>query len=407
MKILFSKNQINQTFEVVERKGVGHPDTLSDHLAEYLSVQYSNFTINKFGVILHHNFDKVGLLGGKSSVKFGSGKLTSPIRVLINGRASFSFGGENFDVWQMLVDWTKKFLVNKLPNINPEIDIVCINNLSTASSPGQQKDNASKSARNFWFQPRSLEDLPELKQPFSNDTSVGVGFAPYSKLETFVLNIEDTLNDFEYKKNNIWIGSDIKIMGAREGENFYITMCVPQIADYVPDAETYLRNLSKVKNDINVIALQLGINNLELNVNTRDSVEKNEFYLTATGSSIESGDEGLVGRGNRVNRLITPNRIMCIEGAAGKNPIYHIGKVYHLFANNLANKIYEKFGLENAISVISQSGRDLNDPWIISIETTEELGNNIKKDIEIFIKNEINNIKGITKDILLFKYPIA
>lgn len=407
MKVLFSKNCLNKKFEVVERKGVGHPDTLSDHLAEYLSVNYSNFTLKKFGAVLHHNFDKVGLLGGKSSVQFGSGKVTSPIRVLINGRVSFAFGEESFDVWKMLNDWTKEFLLSRFPTLNTETDILCINNLSTASSPGQQKDNTNKSARNFWFQPRTLEDLPELKQLFSNDTSVGVGFAPYSLLENLVLEIENTLTSNEYKIENDWIGSDIKLMGVREDEDFFITMCIPQIAEKVLNIEMYFSNLEKAKNDIKQIASRLGINKLELNVNTRDSVEKNEFYLTAIGSSIESGDEGLVGRGNRVNKLITPNRIMCMEGAAGKNPVYHIGKVYHLFAHKLANEIYVNFGLENSISIISQSGRDLNDPWIVSLEFVVEVDDVLKEKIENFVNLKIKSIHQITEDILLFKYPIA
>lgn len=407
MKVFFSKNTANEDFEVVERKGIGHPDTLSDHLAEYLSVNYSNFTLKNFGAVLHHNFDKVGLLGGKSSVKFGSGKLTSPIRVLINGRASFSFGDTQFDVWKMLTDWTKEFFQKKFPNINPEIDIILFNNLSTASSPGQQKDNTNKSARNFWFQPRTLDDLPELKQLFSNDTSLGVGYAPYSKLQQLVLNIEDTLNGEEYKKDNVWIGSDIKIMGVREKDKFFITICISQIAVHVPNVESYINNLHKAKLDIFEIAKKLDINSLELNVNTRDSVEKNEFYLTAIGSSIESGDEGLVGRGNRINRLITPNRIMSMEGAAGKNPVYHIGKVYHLYAHKLAHRIYEKYALENSISIISQSGRDLDDPWFVSIEINKSIKDSIKNDIELFVKSEMKNVKSITDDILSFKYPIA
>jgi S-adenosylmethionine synthetase len=83
-----------KNIEIIERKGFGHPDTLSDALAERLSANYSWYTLEKFGVILHHNFDKVGLLGGSSSVKFGDGKMVDPIRVLLNGRASLKFGVE-------------------------------------------------------------------------------------------------------------------------------------------------------------------------------------------------------------------------------------------------------------------------------------------------------------------------
>ena len=91
--IFFSKliGREGLDFEVVERKGLGHPDTLADALAEYLSVNYSKYTLSKFGAILHHNFDKVGLLGGASFVRFGEGKITKPIRILLNGRASGRF----------------------------------------------------------------------------------------------------------------------------------------------------------------------------------------------------------------------------------------------------------------------------------------------------------------------------
>ena len=69
MNIHIVKNQLAKSiFEFVERKGEGHPDTLADGLAEHLSVKYSNYTLKNFGAVLHHNFDKVGLLGGASFV---------------------------------------------------------------------------------------------------------------------------------------------------------------------------------------------------------------------------------------------------------------------------------------------------------------------------------------------------
>ncbi|MEJ8650769.1 methionine adenosyltransferase [Streptomyces sp. MS1.AVA.3] len=46
---------------IVERKGLGHPDTLADHLAERLSQIYSQYTASRFGAVLHHNFDKLAL----------------------------------------------------------------------------------------------------------------------------------------------------------------------------------------------------------------------------------------------------------------------------------------------------------------------------------------------------------
>src|ERR1017187_5260076 len=103
---LIQKDFNDLPYEFIERKGKGHPDTLSDGLAEYLSANYSQYTIKKYGVVLHHNFDKVGLLGGASDVGFGYGKLTKPIRVLLNGRASSKFGDEEIPVRKLLIKWT-------------------------------------------------------------------------------------------------------------------------------------------------------------------------------------------------------------------------------------------------------------------------------------------------------------
>ncbi|MEU7180846.1 MULTISPECIES: methionine adenosyltransferase [Streptomyces] len=81
---------------IVERKGLGHPDTLADHLAERLSRAYRRYTVRHFGAVLHHNFDKLALLGGASEVRYGGGGMTAPARVLVSGRAAPMCGGERF-----------------------------------------------------------------------------------------------------------------------------------------------------------------------------------------------------------------------------------------------------------------------------------------------------------------------
>ena len=177
-------------YEFVERKGIGHPDTLSDALAECLSVNYSNYTLKKFGAVLHHNFDKIGLLGGASFVKFGKGYLTKPIRVLINGRASTKFADNYIPVDELLKFWATEFLLSKFPNLITEDNLEFHYNLSNQSSPGKTEEfQSTNTPRNFWFEPRSMDDLPEHKKLFSNDTSLGVGYSPYSILEQLVLNI--------------------------------------------------------------------------------------------------------------------------------------------------------------------------------------------------------------------------
>lgn len=389
-------------FEVVERKGLGHPDTLADKLAENLSVQYSKYTLEKFGAILHHNFDKTGLLGGASFVKFGKGYLTKPIRVLLNGRASNKFGQTIIPVEEILRETVEKMITESLPNIDPNKDIDIHYNLSTASSPGKTDEKRSQEGtRKYWFEPRNLDDLKELKSLNSNDTSLGCAYWPLSTLENMVLSIETYLNSREFNNINPWCGSDIKIMGTRTKDQANITLCIPQIANHVISVDQYRNNLMFAVNEIKKIILNNGFNgnNINININTRDDYAVSELYLTATGSSIESGDEGLVGRGNRINGLITPNRPMSIEGACGKNPVYHIGKLYNIAAQEIAKKIYERYHLYNEVYLISQSGRLLIDPWLCTVflaNIDEKLNNEIK----LLIREYLPTISQITNKLI-------
>lgn len=406
MQITVEKqNMVDSDQEFVERKGIGHPDTLADGLAEYLSINYSNYTKNLYGAVLHHNFDKVGLLGGASSVSFGEGKLTKPIRVLINGRASTRFGDNIIPVKDLLLNWTKEFMKLRFPILNEDIDLEFHYNLSNQSSPGKTNEKYSeKGTRKYWFEPRDLNDLQEIKRLFSNDTSLGVGYSPYSKLENFILNVENTLNSKKFHEENPWIGSDIKLMGYRNKENFYLTMCIPQIANRVKTVQNYKENLEFARNKIMEISKGLNILNLELNINTRDNYETSELYLTAIGSSIESGDEGLVGRGNRINGVISPFKPMSMEGACGKNPVYHIGKIYYLAAHIISQKIFENFNIKNEVFLVSQSGRDLLDPWKIVVNVPKDFSRD--KELESLVVKEIKNIPQITNAILNWEYTI-
>jgi S-adenosylmethionine synthetase len=393
------KEMSEPIYEFVERKGLGPPDTLADALAEHLSVEYSKYTLKKFGAILHHNFDKVGLLGGASFVRFGEGKITKPIRVLINGRASTRFSDTVIPVKELLISWVKDFMLLKFPIINPDADLEFHYNLSNQSSPGKTNEkNSEKGTRKYWFEPRGLDDLQELKHLLSNDTSLGIGYAPYSRLEQLVLDIEEKLNSNEFQGTNPWIGSDIKIMAFRYNDIFDITLCIPQISLHVQSVSQYKNNLKNARGVIKNIAQRVGISNMGININTRDNFENSELYLTAIGSSIESGDEGLVGRGNRINGLISPMRPMSMEGACGKNPVYHIGKVYYIAANEISKKIYKEFEVANEVALISQSGRDLLDPWVICVTLPKNFSN--IEMVQKMIKNEIKSIPQFTNLLL-------
>jgi len=113
---------------------------------------------------------------------------------------------------------------------------------------------------------------------------------------------------------------------------------------------------------------------VDIIINTADdrsTEDPSDYYLTVTGLSLENGDDGSVGRGNRVNGLITPFRPMSTEAAAGKNPVTHVGKLYNVLAGQIASRIAEEAGEEVPevqVRLLSRIGSPIDLPALASVE---------------------------------------
>lgn len=359
-----------QQIEIVERKGAGHPDTLADGVAEAVSRAYSRYCLDEFGAILHHNTDKTALLGGSAIVSFGHGELTEPILVLVNGRLTERLGNRRIPVDDIVTAAVRDHLRRALPLLDPERHLRIRTRVGHAPSPGMVTGPTDDQAagRRFWFEPRDLDDLAERHRLFSNDTSAGIGYAPLSPAERVATLIENHLNSEPFTVANPGLGSDIKIMVVRDRDRYAITACVPQIAEHTPDLSTYVDRRRHVAELIGHIAREATNDaDARVDVNTRDDDARRELYLTAIGSSIESGDEGVVGRGNRANGLISMFRPMSMEGVSGKNPVYHVGKLYNLVAQRAAELLWACTERPTVVALVSQSGRDLDDPWQVIV----------------------------------------
>jgi S-adenosylmethionine synthetase len=352
---------------IVERKGLGHPDTLADHLAERLSRTYSQYTVQHFGAVLHHNFDKLALLGGASEVRYGAGRMTSPVRVLVNGRAAPQCGGETIPVREIVEAEVRAFFAERLPEVLDHLDIAF--NITSNSSPGAVLTGGGVPERARWFNPRSIDDLRERRVRLSNDTSLGTGWAPENPFEAFVRELVDHFSGVsDFTRARVWCGSDVKAMGYWDGRHADIVLCVPQKSRHVASRAEYIGNAEIVLAECRRLAgIRLPGADAVFRLNARDVPEQDEVYLTYTGSSIESGDEGVVGRGNRVNGLITPLRPMNLEGASGKNPVYHVGKLYNIAALRLAQRLYETTGEYAEVHLVSATGQRLDQPWRVLV----------------------------------------
>ena len=383
--------------EIVERKGIGHPDTIADALAENLSVTYSRYTLDHFGALLHHNFDKVSVLGGTTEVDFGNGRLTSPIRVILNGRASVRFADKIIPVRDLLEAEARRFFSELFAkHINPEQDVETHWFVSNASGPGKTK--WSTGSRAHLFAPRSIGEVKGYDRLLNNDTSMGCGYAPLSSLEQVVRGLEEELNSPPMKQTHPWLGTDIKVMAARINQKCGVTICLPQIAHHVPSLEIYQENLVAMRMFVGQ-KLEARLPGVEITLwfNTRDDFARGDVYLTAIGSSIESGDEGIVGRGNRVNGLITPLRPMNLEGACGKNPKYYTGKLYNLAAHRIAERLYQETQSACEVLLVSQAGQPLIEPW----QTIVRLANkHDEKRVAWIVEEELARIPDITEALL-------
>ncbi|MET8012931.1 methionine adenosyltransferase [Streptomyces sp. NPDC005271] len=395
-----------EPFEIVERKGHGHPDTLADALGEHLSAAYSRYTRERFGAVLHHQFDKTGILGGRVQVAFGGGQMLAPVRVLLSGRASGSFANEPIPVREMLTEATSAFFADRFPMLDAERDLRLLYEVSQGDSPGGigAKD-AAHNVRSRWFAPQCLGDLPELKKLACNDTSSGAAFCPPTPTEQLVLDVEQVLAG---DARPAWLGSDIKVMAHRSGPVVNLTCAVPQIAAHVPDLDTYVANREAARAALERHAAE-HYPDLQVRIwlNTRDDEQRPELYLTHTGSSIETGDEGLVGRGNRYGGLISAMRPFTMEGISGKNPVYHTGKVYCVAADLIASGIHAELGHGAEVLLVGQSGRELTNPWAAVVRVEPAPDGSAAPDAEAvapLVDKALAALPGSVPDILAGSY---
>jgi S-adenosylmethionine synthetase len=397
--------------EVVERKGAGHPDTLSDHLAEALSRAYSRYTQARFGMVLRHQFDKTALMCGRCKVSFGAGEMVEPIRILVNGRASARLGDEPVPVRDILLETVKDFIRARLPNLDPERDVRVLYEVrdgmhsTTGGIFGDQ--GASDAAIHYRFHPRTLEDLPEFREVQSNDTSLGCASGPYTPLERLVLEIETRLRQRGNCDPAPWVGSDIKTMAVRRGSDLTVTVAAPVLSAVTASAADYFARVEIMEQVVRQAAAELMPDHQlsDLCVNAADDLNGRKLYMNFSGSSIESGDEGMVGRGNRIGGVIAPMRPWTMEGISGKNPVYHVGKVYSVAAYEIAQRL-SAAGIPTSVYLLNRMGVPLRTPWVAQVEIDPDQGGG-EELIGATVEAVLGDLPGLTEGILAEKYVLA
>jgi S-adenosylmethionine synthetase len=376
----------DQNVEIVERKGIGHPDSICDGVAETVSRALAQEYLDRVGTVLHFNTDETQLVAGSAAPAFGGGEMLEPIYLLIVGRATKRYEGQRIPAETIALDAAREYLDETFPELDVGSDIIVDVRLGEGSGDLQEVFGEDGAV------------------PMANDTSYGVGHAPLSETEQIVYNTERRLNG-EYAAENPEIGQDIKVMGKREGDHVDVTVAVAMIDEYIADMAAYREAVENVREYVTDLATEYTDRDVTVHVNTADDYDDGAIYLTTTGTSAEQGDDGSVGRGNRANGLITPNRPMSMEATSGKNPVNHIGKIYNLLSTEIAESVVDEVdGIRQLqIRLLSQIGQPIDQPHVADAEVVAETGvtvADIEADIQAAIDEELADVTDITRRVI-------
>lgn len=331
--------------EICEHKGVGHPDSICDGVAEAVSRALCRAYRSAYGAVQHYNVDKALLVGGESAPRFGGGRLLVPLRLIVCGRATV------------------------LPGM-------AIDELVRAAALDYLRAHLRCDPATFTVESAVRSGSPNLRRVvngtavrLANDTSFGAGYAPYSRLERTVLDIADVLRSDDFRRAFPAAGDDYKIMGARVGNDIRITVALALLDRAVENVAHYFDVKQSMLEQVRAatgVSGALVFNALD------DPAARDEsgIYLTVAGLSAEHGDDGQVGRGNRVNGLITPLRTMSLEAAAGKNAVVHVGKLYNVLALELARAVSADVpGVAGAaVQILATIGQPVERPALVALD---------------------------------------
>jgi S-adenosylmethionine synthetase len=353
-----------QPLEVVERKGLGHPDTICDAVMEQVAVRLARAYQEICGRVLHFNADKGLLVAGAVDCRMGGGRVLEPMRLVLGDRATFEWRRKRVPVKDVAVRAVHDWFRTHLRHVDPAKHLRCQVELRPASA--------------------ELQSVVGRKVPVANDTSAAVGYAPLTRTERLVLGVERFLNGAAFKAAFPETGEDVKVLGVRSGPTLTVTVAMPLLASAIRSERAYFERKAAVQEAIRRFvqgeaAAGLTVR-VHMNTLDRPGAGVAGMYLSLLGTSAEAGDSGEVGRGNRVCGVISLGRPASAEAAAGKNPVAHVGKIYTVLAQVLAERILRTVGglREVTVWLTSEIGRPVSSPRLAAVEVALRRGISLK-----------------------------
>jgi S-adenosylmethionine synthetase len=386
------------TVEIVERKGLGHPDTICDAVMEHISQALSRAYLERFGAILHHNCDKGLLVAGQVERRLGGGSVIDPMQLIIGDRATTKTGEKHLDVAEIAVETARAWFREHLRFVDPDRHV----RYHVALKPG------SEELVSLFAERRGVLG--------ANDTSAAVGYAPLSEAERLVLDTELYLNSPAFKVRFPETGEDVKVMGVRTGRSLALTVAMPILDRDVTSEAAYFQRkeaayealLAHVQGQLQ----QLQDVTLSLNALDRAGAGMAGMYLSVLGTSAEDADSGEVGRGNQVNGLIALNRPRGSEAAAGKNPVSHVGKIYNVLSHQLAHKLHTQIPAlrEVVVWLCSRIGAPIDQPQMISVQVHLQTGLTLADVIPLIqamVQDELSRMAVFCQELAAGRYAVC
>jgi len=396
VEVLSGKPVSDHQVEIVERKGVGHPDSICDAIMDRVSIALSKEYQKQFGVILHHNIDKAFLVAGDAEIRLGGGRVTDPMRLIFGDRATYSLNGKSIPINDIAISTAKRWIKEHLRFVDPDEHVVYDVQIKQGSP--------------------ELVDIFSRDVPGANDTSAAVGYAPLSETERLVLSTENYMNSPGFKALFPEAGEDIKVMGFRRGKELNLTAAVAFVDKFVDSEDAYFRRKGQmheaVEEFISGEVKTLGKVSLSLNTLDQRGRGLGGMYLSVTGTSAESGDSGQIGRGNKVNGVIALNRPMGTEAAAGKNPVSHVGKIYTVMTHQVAARIYQEVrGIREVyVWMLSQIGSPIDQPKVAAAQVILEKRarqSAATRKIREILERELAGIGTLTRQLGEGAFPVC
>lgn len=393
------------SFDAAERKGIGHPDSLADLIADTFSRRYAAWCLDEFGLVPNHWVDKVNLVGAGADVTFGGFKILKPIDCYLFGKVTDEVGSSSVPVHELFEDSVGDVLARALGSG----DILRHVRLHVNNTRGVAVDHDPQ-----FYRPAGPEELTGVlrSESVANDTVLCVGASHRGLAADLAVRLETHVTGTEFHRAVPGVGTDVKVMVVRVGSDLDITIAVPFRPELTESWTAYRDNVADVQTallaDLKALLDQepraRAITDVSLHVNTKDVPGRG--YIAPFGTSLGKGDCGAVGRGNGYSGVIEPFLGASSEAPAGKNPVHHVGKIYAAVATEIAQRIMVETSAFAEVTLAARNGGLLTDPAYALVSVDQAADHTTTATIEQIVHAGVSRAADFT-DRFLATDPIV